>query len=53
MRSAYAHELLSAARDGDKQAAEALLEANSGLIWSVVRRFYGRGVEGDVLYQLG
>ena len=53
MKSAYAHELLSAAREGDKQAAEALLEANSGLIWSVVRRFYGRGVEGDDLYQLG
>ncbi len=53
MKSAYAHELLSAARKGDKQAAEALLEANSGLIWSVVRRFYGRGVEGDDLYQLG
>ncbi len=53
MKSAYAHELLSAAREGDKQAAEALLEANSGLIWSVVRRFYGRGVEGEDLYQLG
>ena len=53
MKSAYAHELLSAARKGDKQAAEALLEANSGLIWSVVRRFYGRGVDGDDLYQLG
>ncbi len=53
MKSAYAHELLSAAREGDKQAAEALLEANSGLIWSVVRRFYGRGVDGDDLYQLG
>ena len=53
MKSAYAHELLSAARKGDKQAAETLLEANSGLIWSVVRRFYGQGVEGDDLYQLG
>ncbi len=53
MSSAYAHELLSAAREGDKQAAEALLEANSGLIWSVVRRYYGRGVEGEDLYQLG
>ena len=53
MSAAYAHELLSAAREGDKQAAEALLEANSGLIWSVVRRYYGRGVEGDDLYQLG
>ena len=53
MKSAYAHELLSAAREGDKQAAEELLDANSGLIWSVVRRFYGRGVENDDLFQLG
>ena len=53
MKSAYAHELLSAAREGDKQAAEELLDANSGLIWSVVRRFYGRGLENDDLFQLG
>ena len=53
MSPAYAHELLSAAREGDKEAAQTLLEANSGLIWSVVRRYYGRGVEGDDLYQLG
>ena len=53
MKSAYAHELLSAAREGDKQAAEELLDANSGLIWSVVRRYYGRGVENDDLFQLG
>ena len=53
MSPSYAHELLSAAREGDRQAAEALLEANSGLIWSVVRRYCGRGVEGDDLYQLG
>lgn len=26
---------------------------NNGLIWSVVRRYYGRGVEPDDLYQLG
>ncbi len=53
MSSTYAHELLSAAREGDKQAAEILLEANSGLIWSVVRRYCGRGVDGEDLYQLG
>ncbi len=53
MKSAFAHELLSAAREGDKQAAEVLLEANSGLIWSIVKRYYGRGVDGDDLYQLG
>ncbi len=53
MSSTYAHELLSAAREGDRQAAETLLEANSGLIWSVVRRYIGRGVDGEDLYQLG
>ena len=51
--AAFAHELLDAARAGDREAAERLLEANSGLIWSVARRFFGRGVEGDDLYQLG
>ena len=53
MSAAYAHELLSAAREGDRQAVQTLLEANSGLIWSVVRRYLGRGVEGEDLYQLG
>ena len=51
--AAFAHELLDAARAGDREAAERLLEANSGLIWSVARRFFGRGVEGEDLYQLG
>jgi len=46
-------ELLSLAKNGDKNAAERLLCDNSGLIWSVVRRFSGRGVEQDDLYQLG
>ena len=32
MKSAYAHELLSAAREGDKHAAEILLEANPFLL---------------------
>jgi len=32
---------------------DALLEANSGLIWSVARRYFGRGVEAEDLYQLG
>lgn len=34
-------------------AAERLVDENTGLIWSVVRRFFGRGVEPDDLYQLG
>lgn len=41
------------ARDGDREAAERLVVENSGLIWSIVRRFFGRGVEADDLYQLG
>ncbi len=35
------------------EAKEQLVTENSGLIWSVVRRFYGRGVESDDLFQLG
>ena len=44
---------LRLARSGDKAASERLVEENSGLIWSVARRFFGRGVEPDALYQLG
>ena len=46
-------ELLEAAARGDEQACEQMLRENSGLIWSIVRRYYGRGVEPDDLYQLG
>ena len=46
-------ELLIKAKLGDKSAAEEMIVENSGLIWSVVRRFFGRGVEPDDLYQLG
>lgn len=45
--------LLQAARAGDNQAAERMIIENSGLIWSVARRFFGRGVDSDDLYQLG
>ena len=45
--------LLEQARQGDSEARERLLQENVGLIWSVVRRFYGRGAEPDDLYQLG
>ena len=44
---------LRLAQAGDKAAAERLVEENSGLIWSVARRFFGRGAEPDDLYQLG
>ena len=46
-------ELIQKAQQGDKQAMEQLVEQNSPLVWSVVRRFLGRGVENDDLYQLG
>ncbi len=46
-------ELITLARSGDQQASEALISENAGLIWSIARRFMGRGVEADDLYQLG
>jgi len=46
-------ELLEAAKNGDKYAAEQIIVENSALIWSIVRRFFGRGVDSDDLYQLG
>lgn len=46
-------DLLKAAQEGDRQACEQMVEENNGLIWSIVRRYYGRGVEADDLYQLG
>jgi RNA polymerase sporulation-specific sigma factor len=46
-------ELIARAKSGDRDAGEQLIEENSGLIWSIVRRFLGRGTEADDLYQLG
>ena len=46
-------ELIRASQAGDREAGEALVAENSGLIWSVARRFQGRGAEMDDLYQLG
>ena len=46
-------EVLRAAQEGDRDACEQAVLENNGLIWSVVRRYYGRGVEPDDLYQLG
>lgn len=40
-------EALKKAKLGDKDASEQLIEENSGLIWSIARRFFGRGVEAD------
>ena len=46
-------ELILAVQAGDTGAGEALVTENTGLIWSVARRFQGRGTEMDDLYQLG
>ncbi len=48
-----AFELLTAAREGDAEAAGRMVEENSGLIWSVARRYFGRGVDPEDLFQLG
>lgn len=45
--------LLLRAAAGDGAACSELVESNSGLIWSVARRYFGRGVDSDDLYQLG
>ena len=51
--SASLETLLRRAQDGDKDAREQLVVENTGLVWSIARRFFGRGVDPDDLYQLG
>ncbi len=46
-------ELILRSQQGDQQASEQLVMENAGLIWSVAKRFLGRGTEADDLYQLG
>lgn len=46
-------ELIRRSQTGDAEARALLLEENRGLVWSVVKRFFGRGVETDDLFQLG
>ena len=45
--------LLRQAQSGDRTAAERMLAENTGLIWSIARRYFGRGVDAEDLYQLG
>ena len=45
--------LISMAKNGDNDAKEKLLEANSPLIKGLLKRFIGKGIEYDDLYQLG
>lgn len=48
----HTYELIRKAQSGDERAKNTLLEENERLIWSVVRRFSGRG-ETEDLFQIG
>ncbi len=45
--------LIEMAHEGDKAARDQLVTDNFGLIWSIVRRFTGRGYEPEDLFQIG
>ncbi len=46
-------ELLVQANSGSREAVEMIVEKNSGLVWSIVKRFLNRGYEREDLYQIG
>ena len=45
--------LIKRAQQGDEEAKQILIEENSPLVKSVIKRFKGKGIEYDDLYQLG
>lgn len=45
--------LIARSQAGDKEAREVLIEKNLGLVHTIVRRFLGRGVEPEDLFQIG
>ncbi len=45
--------LIRKAQNGDKAAREQVINENVGLVWSIVRRFLGRGQEAEDLFQIG
>ena len=46
-------ELFELARKGDKTAKEKIVSSNTGLVWSIARRFMGRGYDLEEIYQIG
>ena len=46
-------ELIVRCQNGDQSAKETLVVENAGLVWSIAKRYFGRGVDPDDLYQLG
>ena len=51
--NANLEELIPLAKSGDKSAQGKIVEENTGLVWSAVKRFYGRGYESEDLFQIG
>lgn len=49
----HTKEMIERAHKGDKEARNALILDNCGLIWSIVKRFLGRGYEAEDLFQIG
>ena len=45
--------IIESAQNGNKEDMTKLIENNNGLIWSIVRRFNGRGYDIEDLYQIG
>ena len=45
--------LIQQSHAGDEEARARLVEENTGLIWCVIKRFFGRGVEPEDLFQIG
>lgn len=41
------------AQNGDKDEMTKIVEGNQGLIWSIVKRFTGRGYDIEDIYQIG
>lgn len=46
-------ELIRMSKQGDKTARDRVVTENVGLVWSIVRRFMGRGHEAEDLFQIG
>lgn len=46
-------ELIERSKQGDKAARDMVVSMNIGLVWSIVRRFAGRGHELEDLFQIG
>ena len=46
-------QLLIRAKEGDKNAKDELVSKNLGLVHHIVKRFMGRGVETEDLFQIG